>query len=282
METARALPILDEHEAAKIESLLADPVPDEYSFNGIAALSGCSGSLVRFEGQSLDAKALVLTNGHCIRFMEATEVVFGEATNRSVRFFNDAHVKSPPYTATEIVYATMSETDMALLKLDATYQQIKDEADVDALVLARERGTIGEDIVVVSGFWEYVASCSLDGFVFSLHEAGWIFVDSLRYTQECKVFGGTSGSPVISVATGQVIGVNNTGNEGGEACSMNNPCEVTEDGTVTTIFDRGYGQQVYELYSCIDPSFEVDLSRNPIASVTPTPTWMRVKRRSSP
>jgi len=237
-----------------------EPAAD-YSFNGSASLQGCSGALFRYQGQSMDSKALVLTNGHCIGFLKAYEVIVNQPTDREVTFFNAAQTESSTYTASEIVYGTMHQTDMAVLRLNVTYQQIKDDADVDSLLLATERATVGEDLVIVSGYWEYTTACRLDGFVHSMLEGRYTWTDSLRFTQDCVTFGGTSGSPVISVTSGEIVGVNNTGYEGGAACSDNNPCEVSSDGTKTTIPDGSYGQQTYHLYDCIDANFESDLSR---------------------
>lgn len=239
----------------------AGEMPADYSFNGAAALSGCSGSLFRFEGQSMDDVAYVLTNGHCITLSDTYEVLVDVDTDREVELYNAANVKAGTYTATKIVYSTMYRTDMAVLRLDATYQEIKDEADVDALVLARNRPTEGDGIVIVSGLWEYTTTCTIDGFVHSMLEGRWKFFDSLRFTAACETFGGTSGSPVISLATGEIVGVNNTGFENGEPCTRNNPCEVDENGEVTTVMDGSYGQQTYQLYGCVDDTFALDLDR---------------------
>ena len=233
----------------------------DYSFNAIVALSGCSASVFRMEGQPPTDDALVLTNGHCIGFMDEYEVLVGEPTNRGVEIFDDRGTVVLSTTASEIVYATMHKTDFAVLRLDVTYQQLLDEYGVQALLLATGPGVVGEDIVVVSGYWEYVAACQLDGFVYSMKESHFTWWDSLRFTSECETFGGTSGSPVISTATGEIIGVNNTGYEGGEACTRNNPCEVDEQGGVTTLEGGAYGQQTWWLYTCVDADFALDLDR---------------------
>ncbi len=239
-----------------------DPDPPEptYSFNGIAALGGCSGSVFRLDGQPMDDFALVLTNGHCIGLLGEFEVIVEEATNRQVRLFNVEDAEAGTFDATEIVYGTMHQTDMAILRLDVTYDELA-ASNIDALVMSDGRATEGDELVIVSGLWEYVTQCALDGFVYSMLEDKYTWYDSLRFTQECVTFGGTSGSPVISLATGQIIGVNNTGFEGGEACSINNPCEVDEEGNITTITDGSYGQQTYQLYGCMNDDFELDLGR---------------------
>ncbi len=190
------------------------------------------------------------------------EVLVGEPTNRGVDVFDASGEAVMSTVATEIVYATMHKTDLAVLRLEATYRELRDDWGITALMLVPEPGLVGEAVAIVSGYWEYVTTCHLDGFVYSMLESRYTWWNSLRFTQECETFGGTSGSPVISVATGEIIGVNNTGYEGGAECSHNNPCEVDEAGEVTTIEDGSYGQQTWWLYSCIDTDFALDLERD--------------------
>jgi V8-like Glu-specific endopeptidase len=87
-----------------------------------------------------------------------------------------------------------------------------------------------------------------------------MFTDSIRYTDECATVGGTSGSPIIARGTRSVIAINNTANENGKSCAVNNPCEITQDGKVTVLKDKKYGQQTYNIYSCLRPDFNIDLS----------------------
>src|SRR5690606_20017191 len=91
----------------------------------------------------------------------------------------------------------------------------------------------GTAISVVSGYWKRIYNCSIDGFVHRMKEGDWTWKDSVRYTPSCNTIGGTSGSPVVDAATGRVVAVNNTGNEDGERCTVNNPCEIDEQGRVT-------------------------------------------------
>ncbi|MFK0247149.1 hypothetical protein ACIQUM_20845 [Amycolatopsis azurea] len=41
-----------------------------------------------------------------------------------------------------------------------------------------------------------------------------------------------------------IVGVHSTGNDSGEQCTANNPCEVAADGTVSVHQGARYGQQV--------------------------------------
>jgi hypothetical protein len=66
---------------------------------------------------------------------------------------------------------------------------------------------------------------------------------------------------MISVATGEVIGVNNTSNTDGGQCTLNNPCEMDRDGVITVHKGIAYGTQTYWLTTCVDPGNKLDLAR---------------------
>ena len=85
-----------------------------------------------------------------------------------------------------------------------------------------------------------------------MEEAGWSWTDSIRYSEPgCDTIGGTSGSPIIEEGTRVVVGVNNTSNESGQTCTMNNPCEVSKSGRKTVRKGYSYGQQTYQFYGCL-------------------------------
>src|SRR5690606_7194708 len=107
-------------------------------------------------------------------------------------------------------------------------------------------------IEIVSGYWERGYRCHIAASIFELREGGYVFLDSIRYSSEgCQVIGGTSGSPVVAQNTRTVVAVNNTGNESGDRCSINNPCEVDDEGNINVIHKAGYGQQTHQFYSCL-------------------------------
>ena len=245
-------------------SALRTPLPFEtaYDFEGIVKLSNCSGSVVRFKGQPTTDQALVLTNGHCLggRFMKPGEVIEDRFVQRRMRIFNKER-RSFSYWSERIVYATMTGTDAALYRLKKTYDDIQAEIGVTPFILSDTRPLDQTDIDIVSGYWSRGYSCFINGFAFKLLEAGWIFRDSIRYSDSgCEIIGGTSGSPVIERGTRSVIGVNNTKNENGRECTMNNPCEVSETGEQEVRYGTGYGQQTYLFYSCLTPDYQIDLS----------------------
>ena len=68
----------------------------QYDFEGIIKLSNCSGSLIRFAGQPMTSKAVVLTNGHCHQagafggMIKPGEVIVNKALSRDMKIFNKA------------------------------------------------------------------------------------------------------------------------------------------------------------------------------------------------
>lgn len=232
-------------------------------FEGILALSNCSASLVAFYGYKNADDALLLTNGHCLgRLLEPREVVINRAANYKVRVLSKTATEIGQLRGTKVLYGTMYKTDMALIQLDSTYDSIHQRFAIEPLMM-RDRGPeIGTAIEIFSGYWKRKYSCRIEATNLTLKEARWDFVGSMRYSRPgCETIGGTSGSPVLDAMTREVIGVNNTGNESGELCTINNPCEV--DANVARAATKGYAyaQQTYWIYSCLRSDGQLDLTR---------------------
>ncbi|HEX8870588.1 MAG TPA: serine protease [Lentzea sp.] len=238
------------------------PAQAAVTFSGTVALSNCSASLVRLPSSSDADKALVLTNGHCYELMKANQAVVNRTVqSRSVKLLNSAGTGTVATLSTnKLVYATMTGTDAAFYQLEQTYGQIQQQYGTRALELSATHPVAKTDIRVVSGYWKKIYSCQIDGFVYQLKEADWTWRDSLRYTSSCNTIGGTSGSPIIDNVSGKVVGVNNTGNESGGRCTMNNPCEVDAASTVTVRKGINYGQQTFDFVSCFGPGTKLNLS----------------------
>lgn len=236
-----------------------------YDFEGIVKLSNCSGSLVMFHGMPFTAKAVVMTNGHCIQkpggYLNPGEVWVNKPIAREMKLF-DRNMKLFPIKATKILYATMTNTDIAFYELSQTYAEIMRTTMVRPFMLDSFRPSIAQPIEIISGYWDRGYSCEIDNFVFQVKEGAWTWTDSIRYTEGCDTIGGTSGSPLIAKGEKRVVGVNNTSNESGERCTLNNPCEVSANGDIH--FQKGvrYGQQSYNVYTCLTPAFSFDLSRS--------------------
>ncbi|MDF4253724.1 serine protease [Streptomyces sp. WMMB303] len=231
------------------------------SFEGTVALSNCSGSVVKLKHSRPGDPALVLSNGHCLQegMPGAGEVVVDQPTSRDFTLLNADGSDAGKIHSDKIAYATMTDTDISLYETTSTYRQIKKKYGIDALKLDAKRPRAGRDITVVSGYWKETFGCAVDGFAYRLKEADWTWKNSIRYTMDCQTKGGTSGSPVIDDRTGKVVGVNNTHNEDGERCTLNNPCEVDRKGEVSIRYRNAYGQQTYWINRCFGRGNQLDL-----------------------
>lgn len=237
-----------------------------YNFEGIVKLSNCSGSLVVFNGMPLTAKAVMMTNGHCLStgpfggFLKPGEVWFNKTASRSFKLY-DKSMKLHNIKSTKVLYATMTNTDLAFYELEESYNEILARTGVRPYLLDSNHPLRGEEIEIISGYWDRGYTCAIDDFVFKLREADWTFTNSIRYTDGCDTIGGTSGSPIIAKGQRRVIGINNTSNESGKRCAMNNPCEVSEAGDITVLSGKRYGQQTYNVYTCLTPDFRLNLTK---------------------
>jgi V8-like Glu-specific endopeptidase len=234
-------------------------------YTGIAALSNCSGSLVRYaESVSTDA-ALILTNGHCFEggMPSPGQVIVNRSSTRSFTLLKPNSSNAGTVRATRVLYSTMTKTDVTLYQLNETYASIQSRLGVTPLTLAKQAPANGTGMAVVSGYWKRIYTCSVQATIPELREAGWVMKSSIKYLQPgCETIGGTSGSPVVSTSTGEVIGVNNTGNEDGGRCTMNNPCEVDANGNITVDQGAAYGQQTWWFYTCLTASRTIDLNKS--------------------
>lgn len=233
-----------------------------YDFEGIVSLNGCSGSLVRFENSKDSDLGMVLTNGHCSErgFPQPGEVVYGQPSRVIFGLLNSKAQTIGSTQAKEIIYSTMTKTDVTLYRLRETYAAITARTGIRPLTMSSQHPKLNDKIEVISGYWKRGFTCSVDKFIYQLKEADWTCEDSMRYSQPgCETYGGTSGSPIILAGSRIVIGVNNTGNDNGDRCTENNPCEVDTQGNVSYRQGWSYGQQTYWFYSCLNSNNEVDL-----------------------
>ncbi|MDQ1048230.1 serine protease [Streptomyces sp. V4I2] len=240
----------------------ASPTLQAVTLAGTVALSNCSGSVVRFPNSLDTAPALVLTNGHCLEsgFPEPGEVIVNRASTRTFGLLNSAGTRVATLRASKIAYSTMTDTDATIYQLTSTYATIRNSYGISALTVQDTHPTAGTAITVASGYWKRLYSCSIDGFVHTMKEGDWTWKDSVRYTSACDTIGGTSGSPVVDQATGKVVAVNNTGNEDGERCTVNNPCEVDASGNVTVRQGINYAQETYQFPACFTTGNQLSLS----------------------
>ncbi|MEU5433729.1 serine protease [Streptomyces sp. NPDC020719] len=262
---ALALQPADSTATATAKTAPAKPAPalKAVDFAGTVALSNCSGSLIRTPSSQPNDPALILSNGHCLEtgFPGPGEVITDQASSRTFSLLNGSAGRVATLRASKVAYATMTDTDISVYQLNTTYAQIQSRYGISALTLNDAHPAAGSAIKVVSGYWKRTYSCNVDGFVYRLKEGDWTWKDSVRYTSACQTIGGTSGSPVIDTTTGKVVAVNNTGNEDGESCTENNPCEVDENGNVSVHYKINYAQETYIIVPCIGAGNKFDLNR---------------------
>ena len=247
--------------AAERVSRLTNPSAQAVDFAGTVSLSNCSGSVVRMPDSEDNDPALVMTNGHCLDsgFPAPGQVLVDQASSRTFGLLNSSGSRVATLRAAKLSYGTMTDTDVALYQLTTTYAQIKSSYGISPLTLSDAHPVAGTSISIPSGYWKRIYNCNIDGFAYRLKEGNWTFKDSVRYTSACNTIGGTSGSPVVDKATGKVVAVNNTGNEDGESCTVNNPCEVDANGTVTVRQGINYAQETYQIPACFGIDNKLDL-----------------------
>ncbi|MFC8435895.1 serine protease [Streptomyces sp. NPDC057253] len=254
-------------------SQLTSPSPSlkAVTLAGTVSLSNCSGSVIRFPNSLDTDPALVLSNGHCLTtgFPEPGEVLTNQASSRTFGLLNSSGTRVATLRASKLAYGTMTDTDVSIYQLTSTYASIKSSYGISALTVQDTHPTAGTAITVASGYWKRLYSCNIDGFAYRLKEGDWTWKDSVRYTSACQTIGGTSGSPVIDQATGKVVAVNNTGNEDGERCTENNPCEVDASGNVTVREGINYAQEIYNIPACFTTGNQLNL--NASACTLPKP-----------
>jgi len=273
--SANAMPLPHQARSASFAPSIAAPVAGQVDFTAIVALDDCSGSLVRFTTSLGSDSAMVLTNGHCFEggFLNPGEVRVNVPSSRTFELLSsDGQSTLTTLTAKLVLYATMTRTDVTLYQIQNTYDEIEKAYGVKALTLSTTHPEAGTPIAIPSGYWKKIYSCSIDRFIYELHEGGWVFSDSIRYLQPgCEIIGGTSGSPIVNTATHEMIGINNTSNEDNEQCTLDNPCEVDEQGKITVIHNASYGQEVYWFYACLDSQNAIDLNLPGCALPKPQP-----------
>ncbi|WP_460461560.1 S1 family peptidase, partial [Angustibacter peucedani] len=261
----------------------AAATPHLAATNGYAAtikLDNCSGALVRFPSSVSTDRAMLLTNGHCYEngMPGADEVLVDRASSRSGQLLDASGTSLGTVRADRLLYATMTGDDVALYRLTDTFAAISSRYGSTALTISASHPADGSSIVIPSSYWKRTWTCQVNGFVPTLREGEWTWHDSLRYDLGCTTIHGTSGSPILDAASGQVVGINNTGNDDGAMCTVNNPCEVAADGTTTATKGQSYGQQTYWFTTCLSSTRTIDLTRagclltKPGGTSTPTPT----------
>jgi hypothetical protein len=233
------------------------------SLNATISLSNCSASLVRYPTSLSTDRAMMLTNGHCYEGgMPGPGVVLQNRTStRSGTLLSASGSNLGTVRADLLLYATMTNTDVSLYRLNTTFGSIQSTFGVTALTISNTHPLDGTSVFIPSGYWKQIWNCSINGFVSTLREDAWTWHDSIRYNTGCTTIHGTSGSPIVDLNSNQVVGINNTGNDDGQMCTLNNPCEVDADGTTHAYQGQSYGQETYWFTTCLSSTNTLDLNK---------------------
>ncbi|MGX6600603.1 S1 family peptidase [Micromonosporaceae bacterium Da 78-11] len=225
-------------------------------------LSNCSAALVRYPSSVSSDRAMMLTNGHCYEggFLGAGQVLQNRSSSRSGTLLNSAGRSLGTVRADRVLYATMTGTDVTLYRLTSTFATLSSRYGATALTISNTRPTAGSAIAIPSSYWKQIWNCKIDSFVGTLREDVWTWKDSIRYDTACDTTHGTSGSPIVDAASGKIVGINNTGNDDGELCTLNNPCEVAANGATTAYQGQSYGEQTYWFTTCLTASRTISLT----------------------
>jgi hypothetical protein len=221
---------------------------------------GCSGVLVRpVADPDPDAPAHVLTNGHCIDMLPPTEVRRDVPTSGTVTFGWPGGPLQETAEVASVRWASMKGTDLAVLELSRTLADLL-AAGVPAYPIAAEAPDPGTPVAIVGAPAPddgtdrqlRLAVCSLLAPADLVEEAWWWH--GFPRDDCAGIRHGSSGSPVLDLTTGALVGLVNTGTEGSEGrsdCMFDRPCEVTPT-SARSREDAVYGPSVAGLAGCWD------------------------------
>jgi hypothetical protein len=253
---------------AAVTALVVGPAPAQAAVTptlaNTIALSNCSASLVRYSSSVSSDRAMMLTNGHCYEggFLSAGQVLQNRTSSRSGTLLNSAGRSLATVRSDRVLYATMTGTDVTLYRLTSTFATLQSQYGAVAYTLSASHPVNGATIAIPSSYWKRIWDCKIDGFVGTLREDVWTWHDSIRYDANCDTIHGTSGSPIVNTANGQIVGINNTGNDDGQMCTLNNPCEVNSNGTTTALQGQSYGEETYWFNTCLTTTRTIDLNKS--------------------
>ena len=240
----------------------------------------CSGAFVTFADRGGSLRGLVLSSGHCagqgsakvprkdgtlMSFPDAGEVLARVTDTRWLTLETGQSEEARACVQSdEIVLATLTDTDIMILQLTETYEQIESRTGLKPLVVSRD--TVfpdGLDVHVPSSLIQIAEQCQVEATVDKLKEGRWLWTPVIRMGRECSLLPhGASGAPVVRLDTTEIIGVFGTASDANAPpCELNNPCEVGSDGTTRPgTQSQGYAHFVHKLYTCLDAGRNIDLN----------------------
>ena len=235
------------------------------TYANVKVLAGdCSGAVFTMPGMTEEQQALVLTNGHCIgqgsfmgRYPDHGEFFINHEHHHRVILKKDKRERGRRFSYRNILFATMTSLDIAIIELDASYKQLRKEGY--AIYSVADEDVRPGMVIEFDSYNRLVHSvCEVDGIVPSLREGPWTWNNSIRMKagRQCRYVHGQSGTAGIEQSSSLIYGLAQTMYEGGKPCSFNNPCEVHYENDTSTI-STGVAHQPYAvstrfLYACYD------------------------------
>lgn len=254
--------------------------PDD--LRGMASLV-CSGVIVR-ANRGPDQPAVLLTNGHCATnsSIDPDDALVDATYSRGGDLGVYVGTDTPePVKPARILYATRTGLDVALIELKITYRELEAKG-AKVYEIAKNDAKPGTDVQLVSGYWKEKNLCAISHLVPSLVEDAWTTRDSYAMNDPCPTTGGWSGTPMIDPTSLEVVGLLNTTNTAGQLCTLDNPCEVSADGTRLAFNGRTYGQRVTPILNCLTANGDLSLTQSGCGLTKPKPRPTAQSKQPSP
>lgn len=120
-------------------------------FTGTARLPGCSGAVVRWASALDSDPAVVITNGHCVRFpfLGARETLVDVKQYKRIELLDGAGKVATTVRGTRLAYAAMYRTDLAVYELRESYADLA-AAGVTPLTLATRGPARGDRVGIAN------------------------------------------------------------------------------------------------------------------------------------
>ncbi|MFI1970676.1 hypothetical protein BLA24_04925 [Streptomyces cinnamoneus] len=247
----------------------ASPVGERFRSSGRLVGGGgttCTATLVHAPGKpDPRRKALILSNGHCVSdTMKTNEVTVDQPAGGDWTFtpayFHDNASEHKTFPVEHVVYATMKDIDVSVLRISATYGELA-KLNVTPRTLATAPPAPGTALHAVHAPTDGVeegkrflrlSTCRVTGSPVALHEYTWLWKGFAR-TDCLGISGGSSGGPVTAAGGDQLIAMLNTvATPGYLGCGLGRPCEGGAAGLTEPKDDTVYATPVDAVASCLE------------------------------
>lgn len=190
-------------------------------YSGIGRYEGhsaCTAFFVDTSAQALnprEAPAYALTAGRCVASHDVDDAVIDAPGSGRVIFnyFADSTHWQIAVPVARVAYATVSERDLAVLELAASYGDLLRQVIRPWLVTGSRRAIVGDPIAIVgvplgghpSQSYLRLSACRIDGVAPVLLQGRWHWLDA--HFNHCRdIAPSSAGSPVISFIDRVVVG----------------------------------------------------------------------------